>query len=402
MLRSHIILTLTGLTIVTLSACTPRHSVQEALKQNNQNINSSLIGSLPENTNNFENSSPMGSNGLPLYSSNTFNDTTNHESLIATNKLSDINSETTASINSNQYQSNNLNPSNNETIYQVQPSETVYSISRKFNVHPQHIIARNRMSSPDSLFIGQSLILPNHHASLKNNYDSSFDTGSIKPNAGILNYSNPVPVNNIPTYPQTNKQSSFNTQYYTVQSGDTIYSIGRKLNISPQYIMHNNPSIMPSALQAGQILNLSNSLPANAVPKVALQNNINQKPASAPQNTLANVLSMPVNGSIQKDKNLRGILIKANDGDAVKASAAGEVIYVGNLNNYGTKILVRHNNGLVTNYARLKKTFVQKGQKVNQGDLIASAGSSADYQSADVLFEVRKGTQAVNPLDYLG
>ena len=99
---------------------------------------------------------------------------------------------------------------------------------------------------------------------------------------------------------------------------------------------------------------------------------------------------------------MRGILITATDGDAVKASAAGEVIYVGNLNNYGNMVLVRHDNGLVTNYARLKKTFVQKGQKVDKGDLIASAGTSKDFQNSDVLFEVRKGTKAVNPLDYIG
>jgi lipoprotein NlpD len=253
------------------------------------------------------------------------------------------------------------------------------------------------------------------------------------PTQTVNTYSQPT--QSVPAFPQNINQSqpSYGTQNYTVQSGDTIYSIGRKFNVNPNYIINKNPNINPSQLQPGQVLNIVSAnqtvnksitqstqtidnkkidiKPVLTQSTVASNNNtpiMGEKTPVAQVNDdlekqiLSNALMLPVKGSIKENKNLRGILISASDGDAVKASAAGEVIYVGNLNNYGNMVLVKHDNGLVTNYARLKKTFVQKGQKVNKGDLIASAGTSDDFKTSDVLFEVRKGTKAVNPLDYIG
>lgn len=162
---------------------------------------------------------------------------------------------------------------------------------------------------------------------------------------------------------------------YKVQPGDTIYSIGRRLSIPPKEIMQNNQTIDPNNLYPGQILKLS------------LQEE---------------KLLLPVNGKIQQRNDLKGILISALDGETVRASAMGEVIYVGKMDSYGKMILVRHEDGLITNYARLKEAYVKEGQKVSKGEMIASAGASKEFATSDILFEVRKGTKPVSPLNYLG
>ncbi|MFT6072601.1 MAG: murein DD-endopeptidase MepM/ murein hydrolase activator NlpD [Alphaproteobacteria bacterium] len=416
MSRSNIILALVGCSVVALSACAPRNSLRQAAIQNQpyaQNARS-------------VNNAPSGNNGLPLYQSASAQNVMQSNNLPAVDYRST--GTTTQTMTAAPIPAMSQAPAatynrnyvaNDEMRYNVQKGETIYSIGRKFNTHPKQIIARNQMMNPNSLSVGDALILPKRQATPVNNanapqYDNSLYTGSI------TNNNTNITPQSVPIYPKNAVIENTQMHHYTVQPGDTMYSIGRKFNVHPNYIINKNPSVMPSQLQPGQVLNMvSNnasveqkknivqtpkfvakiSPPAQVIPKKTVSQ---VQSDDLQKQILANALSLPVQGAIKENKNMRGILITATDGDAVKASAAGEVIYVGNLNNYGNMVLVRHDNGLVTNYARLKKTFVQKGQKVDKGDLIASAGTSKDFQNSDVLFEVRKGTKAVNPLDYIG
>jgi murein DD-endopeptidase MepM/ murein hydrolase activator NlpD len=415
MLRfNNSVILLGGISLIALSACTPRGSGQNAMStQNSQGVQTALL--------------PTGVNNQPLYTGNIASQQLSATMLpIETNIMAGVDNIATGSITPQaslqptapaMYPTpiNKSYSAASETAYRVQTGDTIYSIGRKFNVHPGEIIARNNIANPNQLVVGQSFKVPTN-----GNYTAG--------NTNITPYQTPQAVQKyVPAFPQTASSPTI-SQSYTVQSGDTLYSIGRKFNIHPTYIINKNPSVNPNQLAPGQVLNIATNNASNpqAHEQVArLQDSpVNFKPKpitvdntsknimgnSTIPNTndnlekqiLSNALVLPVQGAIKENKNLRGILISASDGDAVKASASGEVIYVGNLNNYGNMVLVRHDNGLVTNYARLKKTFVQKGQKVSKGDLIASAGVSREFNTSDVLFEVRKGTQAVNPLDYIG
>ena len=58
-------------------------------------------------------------------------------------------------------------------------------------------------------------------------------------------------------------------------------------------------------------------------------------------------------------------------------------------------------NGLVTAYAHLDTILVQRGAKVRRGQKIATVGASGKVSAPQVHFEVRRGSQAVDPGDYL-
>jgi|GEM_PF-5279688 len=436
MLRSRILLTFVGVSLVALSACAPRNSIMKAKQYPSDSQN--VVSSKGVKT----------SRGLPLYQSAMLNRSA--QSSILSDNLPSVDYRSTGTtkhvVDHNATGTINSTPvatgmpmgsipnvvSSKEMIYHVQKGETIYSIARKFNAHPKHIIARNNMLSPNMLYVGQTLIMPKREILPSAAYDNSLYTGSIKqqsnhkvaPVYSVAPVAQPS-IDIAPPYPKSKPNVKAVNYRYKIKAGDTIYSIGRKFNVHPDFIMQKNPHVIPSQLKPGQLLNMA------AVDTTIIENSTSEKKQDAAKKAvkvisktadvtpvkpkapakkapslkskiLANALELPVTGSIVENKNLRGILIAASDGAAVKASASGEVIYVGNLNNYGNMILVRHDNGLVTNYARLKKTFVQKGQKVNRGDLLASAGTSKDFQKSDVLFEVRKGTKAVNPLDYVG
>ncbi len=98
-----------------------------------------------------------------------------------------------------------------------------------------------------------------------------------------------------------------------------------------------------------------------------------------------------------------GINIAAPIGAPVNAAADGVVAYAGNqLRGFGNMILIRHADGYVTAYAHNQSLLVEKGAKVKRGETIARVGSTGSVDSPQVHFEIRKGTEPVDPLTMLG
>ena len=97
-----------------------------------------------------------------------------------------------------------------------------------------------------------------------------------------------------------------------------------------------------------------------------------------------------------------GIDIAVAEGTPVKAALGGDVIYAGNsLSGYGNLVLLRHEDGLVTAYAYNQELLVKKGVRVLQGEVIANSGKTGAAREAALHFEVRRGTQPVDPLSFL-
>ena len=100
-----------------------------------------------------------------------------------------------------------------------------------------------------------------------------------------------------------------------------------------------------------------------------------------------------------------GIKIAGTSGASVRASAAGSVIYAGPFRSYGNVVIIDHAKGFFTIYGFLKEIRVSVGDKVDTQGVVGTVGkdtqsSSGTGQSA-VYFEIRQGTTAVDPLDWL-
>ena len=97
-----------------------------------------------------------------------------------------------------------------------------------------------------------------------------------------------------------------------------------------------------------------------------------------------------------------GINIATQDGAPIRAAAAGTVTYTGNeLKGYGNLVLIRHDNGYVTAYAHAGSIKVSRGDVVERGQVIGTAGETGDVDRPQLHFEIRKGVQAVDPTQYL-
>lgn len=97
-----------------------------------------------------------------------------------------------------------------------------------------------------------------------------------------------------------------------------------------------------------------------------------------------------------------GINILVARGTPVRAADSGEVSYVGNeLKGYGNLILIRHENGFVTAYAHADGVQVKRGERVERGQVIATVGDTGNVSQPQLHFELRHGTQPVDPTPYL-
>ncbi len=97
-----------------------------------------------------------------------------------------------------------------------------------------------------------------------------------------------------------------------------------------------------------------------------------------------------------------GINILAPRGTPVRAADNGVVAYVGNeLRGFGNLILVKHSGGWVTAYAHNQTLMVRRGDRVARGQTIAQVGSTGNVGKPQLHFEIRRGTQAVDPIGLL-
>jgi murein DD-endopeptidase MepM/ murein hydrolase activator NlpD len=159
---------------------------------------------------------------------------------------------------------------------------------------------------------------------------------------------------------------------------------------------------------------------APSVPAPAPENNAKPDEAPAPSADIAQLVAShkppepplflwPVHGrllSVFGDSKAGGhndgINIAAPEGTTVSAAENGTVAYAGNeLRGFGNLLLIKHPDGWVTAYAHNQVLLVKKGQKVRRGQPIARVGSSGGVTPAQLHFELRRGTQAIDPLDHL-
>ncbi|MFF3948852.1 M23 family metallopeptidase [Streptomyces sp. NPDC001902] len=91
-------------------------------------------------------------------------------------------------------------------------------------------------------------------------------------------------------------------------------------------------------------------------------------------------------------------------GTNVHAVSAGTVVEAGWGGAYGNNIVIRHANGMYSQYGHLSKMQVRIGQHVGQGQQIALSGNTGNSTGPHLHFEIRKTPyygSSVNPLPYL-
>ncbi|MFR5509016.1 MAG: peptidoglycan DD-metalloendopeptidase family protein [Clostridia bacterium] len=121
-------------------------------------------------------------------------------------------------------------------------------------------------------------------------------------------------------------------------------------------------------------------------------------------------LIRPVSGTITSRFGVRsnirssshtGLDIAAPTGTPVKAASSGTVTFSGWKGSYGYMIVISHGNGVQTYYGHCSKLYAKNGQKVSQGDVVASVGSTGNSTGPHLHLEIRVNGTAYNPQNYI-
>lgn len=165
----------------------------------------------------------------------------------------------------------------------------------------------------------------------------------------------------------------------------------------------------PPPMQANQT-NPSNEKriqkPGQAVNEVADSGFVGRAFAS-----LRGKLKLPVKGELagrfgaQREEGgvtWKGLFIRADDGQSVRAVADGRVVYADWLRGYGNILIIDHGAGYLSLYGHNESIVKQVGDNINAGEVIASVGSTGGALDSGVYFELRQDGKPFDPMRWVG
>jgi len=97
----------------------------------------------------------------------------------------------------------------------------------------------------------------------------------------------------------------------------------------------------------------------------------------------------------------KGIEIRASEGSLIHAVMQGTVVYADWLKGYGLVIILDHANGFFSLYAHASKILTTVGAQVTANQAIGETGDTGMTKENTLYFELREGTEAVDPMQWL-
>ena len=268
--------------------------------------------------------------------------------------------------------------------YRARAGDTIYDVSRLFGVNSSEIARLNRIGPPYSLQSGQTLRLPS--ATRKTQIAQKRKTEFVSAGQGTPRYvfSKSGIERKVLDAPKATAQNTMNQNTFNQgainQADADILAHASAVDAPP----------LPQPEDTGGVRTVS-KFTGKIPPRVS------------------DKFLRPVNGKVISDfgpkktgEHNDGINISADKGTPIKAAENGVVVYAGNeLKLSGNLVLVRHEGQWVTAYAHMDKIGVRKGDKVERGQVIGAVGSTGSVDSPQLHFEIRRGTDAINPKNYL-
>jgi murein DD-endopeptidase MepM/ murein hydrolase activator NlpD len=96
-----------------------------------------------------------------------------------------------------------------------------------------------------------------------------------------------------------------------------------------------------------------------------------------------------------------GIGLRVRPGEQVRATAAGKVVYAGDLAGAGKVVVVSHGRRTFSVYGRVAETLVVRGMQVEAGEPVAAADDRSGSGPAVIYFSVRERGKPIDPVGWL-
>ena len=97
----------------------------------------------------------------------------------------------------------------------------------------------------------------------------------------------------------------------------------------------------------------------------------------------------------------KGVFLRAREGAAVRAVAAGRVVYADWMRGFGNLLIIDHGEAYLSVYGNNESLLKQPGEAVAAGEAVATVGASGGSQESGLYFELRHLGKAFDPLRWL-
>ena len=274
-----------------------------------------------------------------------------------------------------------------DITHKVEKGDTLYSISRKYQITVAELRTANNLSENDVIKVGQKLIIPDADIGTAAALSSTKSAGNTAP-AG-------------------------KTVEYVVAKGDTLYGIARKNGLSVADLMSLNNLDSSAVIKVGQKLKVIAGSQASS----AKSENVKSEPAKAGETVIKVNEKAPdtrtYGSTINADSNTKwpvsspkitqvkgkisGVQLSAKTNEPVLSIAEGTVMYVGVYRGFGQVVFVQSKTGLIYAYTGLGSVKVRKGEYAVSGAELGTAGLDSISQKYQITFMVFQNGQPIDP-----
>ncbi len=259
----------------------------------------------------------------------------------------------------------------------VAPGDTLYSLSRKYSIPVNDLAVINNLTPPFALYAGQTLRVPDlSSAPVRTAKAATTAPAKAAPKAEtkMANHQSAKV-----TAKQANKPATKPEQKSATKSKATNQDKKPKEQTTKKQTATKTTQIKSST----------------KAPTIAARS--------------ASKFSWPVRGRVLSNYGAKngglfndGINIGANVGTSVLAAENGVVAYAGNeVKGMGNLVIIQHSDGWMTVYAHMDSLGVRRGTNVRVGQKIGTVGKTGKVDKPQLHFEIRRGTRAYNPIQYL-
>jgi len=262
----------------------------------------------------------------------------------------------------------------------VEKGDTLYSLSRTYAVPVNDLAVMNNLSAPFALRVGDSLRVPDlaERVPVKKDVTPKVEPAKAKPKTETKPKEQAKTENKTKSETKTQTKPAQKTTEKTNQK--KVAETKKKVDKKTTEKKVETKKVAPAKTET---------------PKIAARS--------------SSKFSWPVRGKIlsnfgAKDGGLYndGINISAAFDSTVSAAENGVVAYAGNeVRGMGNLIIIQHSDGWMTVYAHLNSMSVRRGARVSVGQKIGTVGQTGKVSVPQLHFEIRNGTKAHNPINYL-
>ena len=236
--------------------------------------------------------------------------------------------------------------------YTVKKGDTLYSISKRFNISIESLSENNDINDPSVLYPGMKLKIPGG---------------------------------------------------YTVKKGDTYYGVALKHGMTLEQLFELNNLSSDVLLFPGQVLSVNASVQdeteivVEEVQEKAEDRTVEQTTVEASLKYIVEDDTFwPVNGSrVSMTGKLSGIRINCAPGEQMRSVAGGTVVWASEYGIYKYLVLIETGNGYVYGYGGNQRATVRVGESVKAGTVIGILGENEKEEAA--YFFVYKDGKPVDP-----